>query len=458
MKEANSNSSKMPIAKVALTNIVANKNTMEANSIETEIDRPKKIGLTIAFLVFGVFGLWSAFAPIEGAAHAPGVIKVKSYNKVIQHLEGGIVKTINVQNGDFVNAGDVLMAMDPTQSFSELEILNGQLLTFSALEARLMAERDGQNTINFPAIVRNSAAGQAEIDTQNHIFGTRNAAQQGSMDVLQQRIEQLNSRVTGLQALLQSKKALSASFKEEVDDFTSLLEEGFADKQRLRQLERSYAQAAGEAAELTATIASTEIQIGETRLQIIQEQNTFQNDVANQLGDTQIRLKDIKERITVLSDVVSRKDIRASIAGVITGLQVHTEGAVIAPGSLIAEIVPQSDDLIIEATVLPIDIDRVAVGQLATVRMSAFDTRLVPTLEGTVLSLSADALQDKNNNNASYYLARIELTKQSMDDLSNFELVPGMPAEVFISTGSRTLLQYLMKPLSNAAARGLRED
>jgi epimerase transport system membrane fusion protein len=426
--------------------------------VETGIERPRQIGLGIAFLVFGVFGLWAALAPIDGAAFAPGIIRVGSYNKVVQHLEGGIVKSINVRGGDHVRAGDVLLVMDSTQSQAQLEILNGQLLTALAFEARLMAERNDMESVDYPPQV--SAAGQSgtnEITVQNQIFKTRKAARESSIAVLEQRIEQLQSRIGGLRALQASKTTLATSYEEELEDIQALLDEGFADKQRLRELERSFAAASGEAADLRANIASAEIQIGETRLQIIQTENEFQNDVANQLAEVQNQLKDIRERITANSDIVSRTDVRAPIDGIVNNLQVHTEGAVLSPGSAIAEIVPQGEELIIEASVAPIDIDRVSEGLEAMVRMSSFNGKRVPTLYGTVETLSADAITDPNSG-ASYYSARIALTPESIDDLEGLELVPGMPAEVHIATGSRTFLQYIMKPLSNAAARGLRED
>ncbi|MGA0805824.1 MAG: HlyD family type I secretion periplasmic adaptor subunit [Pseudohongiellaceae bacterium] len=426
--------------------------------IETGIERPRRIGLAIAFVVFGVFGLWSVFAPIDGAAYAMGTIRVSSYNKVVQHLEGGIVKSIHVKNGDMVEAGQVLLEMDPTQAFSQLEILSGQQLTLTALEARLLAERDESATIGYPALLTAAGvAGQAEQAAQNQIFATRKAARDGEIAVLQQRIGQLESRVSGLKALLQSKSVLAASFQDELDDFRPLLAEGFTDKQRLRELERNQAVAAGEVAELTATIASTEIQIGETRLQIIQTNNQFQDEVANQLAEVQAQLKYLRERITALQDIVTRTEVRAPITGLVNNLQTHTEGAVIGPGAPIAEIVPQSDDLIIEAAVQPIDIDRVAAGQTATVRLSALNSKSVPNLHGTVIGVSADALTDQNTG-GTYYSARIALTPESLESLTEFELVPGMPAEVFISTGSRSFLQYMLKPLMNATARSLRED
>lgn len=426
--------------------------------VETGIEGPRRVGLIIAIVIFGVFGLWSTFAPIDSAAYAGGVVRVRSYNKVVQHLEGGIVQEIRVQNGDFVNEGDVLLVIDPTQALSQLASLRTQLLALSAIESRLRAEQQSQDSVSYPAeLLQGGAEGQKEIDTQNNIFATRKAALDGAVAVLEQRIGQLQSRLDGLRAMRDSKRTLAASFEDELNDFRPLLEEGFTDKQRLRELERSLAMQQGEAADLSATIASTEIQIGETRLEILQQQNEFQDQVANQLGEIQVQLKDTRERVTALNHIVSRTEVRAPISGVVNSLQVHTEGGVINPAAPIAEIVPQSDELVIEAMLSPTDIDRVAVGQEATVRLPAFNSKSVPTLFGSVLGVSADAVQNPDTGQ-SYYLARIQLTPESVADLQELVLVPGMPAEVLITTGSRTFLQYIMKPVTSSMVKSFRED
>lgn len=431
----------------------------EAVVIETGFEAPKRIGLTIAFLVFGVFGVWACVAPIEGAAHGSGAVTVKSYKKVIQHLEGGIVKDILVQNGDAVDAGEILMVLDETQSLAQLEIYSGQLMALTALEARLIAERDNLAAVVYPAILTDQVdqSSRVEVAAQNQIFNARKASHEGAIAVLQQQIGQLESQVVGLKALKESKEELAASFEEELVDVRALLSEGFENKLRLRELERNHAQMTGEAAELMADIAATEIQIGETRLKILQQDNEFQTDVVNQLSDTQNKLQDTRERVTALKDIVNRTIVRAPVAGLVNGLQFHTEGGVIAPGTPIAEIVPQGEELVIEAKLQPVDIDRVAEGQRAQVRLPAFNTTTVPTLYGTVLSVSADSMIDEATG-ASYYLSRVSLDPESMDALNGKPLLPGMPAEVFIQSGSRTLLQYLLKPLSNGVARSFIED
>lgn len=428
-----------------------------SQDVGTSMESPKRIGLLIFFLVFGVFGVWASVAPIDGAAHAPGTVIVRSNRQVVQHLEGGIVSEIRARNGDRVEAGDPLLVLDNTQSLAQLEIARAQYIALRALEARLIAERDGLDQVEFP-LELSALEGEAmmEMASQQAVFQTRKNSLEGSIEVLEQRIDQLESRLDGMRAMRQSREDLAASFAEELDDVTALLAEGFSDKNRLRELQRSAATLRGEAAELTANISSTEMEIGETRLQILQQEREFQNEVAGLLSETQTDIRDVSERMNALRDVVSRTVITAPVTGIVNGLQIHTIGGVISSGNPIADIVPQAEELIVEARVAPIDIDRVMVGQQATIRFSSFSSS-VPNIVGEVIHVSADSFTDQNTG-ASYYTARVEVTPEGLTELGSLTLVPGMPAEVFIATGSRTLMQYLMKPFSNAIARSFRED
>ena len=422
------------------------------------IELPKRIGLTILFLVFGVFGVWAAVAPLDSAAHASGQVTVKSYTKVVQHLEGGIVGEILVQDGDAVALGDPLLILDNTQARADLEIVNGQFMAFKAREARLIAERDDLDAVVFPEVLLDgNDKAREEMNSQTQIFEARKNAHEGSIEVLEQRIEQLRSRIVGLQAIKTSKEQLAASYQEELTDVRALLEDGFADKVRLRELERNFASFSGEAAEIASTISSTEMQIGETRLQILQTEKEFKTEVVDLLGQTQSQLNDIQERRNALQDIVNRTVIRAPSDGVVNGMQFHTVGGVIPSGTQIAEIVPSSDDLIIESNVSPMDIDRVAIGQRATIRFPGFSRKTVPTVYGEVIAVSADSFTDENTGVA-FYRARIEVTPEGMEDLGDLVLIPGMPAEVFITTGSRTFLEYLIRPISNVVANSFNEE
>lgn len=423
----------------------------------TSMEAPKRAGLILFALVFGVFGVWASIAPLDGAAFAPGQVTVRSYKKIVQHLEGGIVAEIHARDGDLVNQGDTLLILDDTQARADLEAANARSIGLRVREARLIAERDQLDDIAFPAsLSRADSRVREEMDAQVSIFQARKAANEGSIEILEQRIQQLQNQLEGMRAVREAKLLLATSYAEELEDTRTLLDQGFSDINRLRTAERNYASFSGEASELAANISATEVQIGEARLEIIQQRSEFRNAVVTELGDTQTSLKDIAERITALQDVVRRTRVVAPDTGLVNGMQVHTEGGVIGPGAPIAEIVPESDELIIEASVSPMDIDRVSIGQEARIRFSTFGSK-APTIFGNLLSLSADSRTDERTG-ATFYLARIQVDPDGMEELGELSLMPGMPAEVFINTGSRTFLQYLFKPLSNAAAHSFNED
>ena len=419
----------------------------------------RAIGMAVLLGTVGVLGTWSYLAPIDSAASASGFVTVKSHSKTVQHLDGGIVKELIAKDGDIVSEGDVLLILDGSEIKAQLEILRGQQITFAAQVARLTAERDRLGQVIYPKEVQNlSDARVVEAQqSENQIFNARKNAHEGEVSVLNQRISQLNSRIQGLQGQKTSKQELKASYSEEAKDLRELLAEGFADKQRLRDLERSLSASTGEIASLSSEIASSEMQIGETRLQILQIQKQFQEEVANKLSEVQAQLYDINQRLTATIDKVNRIQIKAPSAGRVMGLSIHNVGGVITPGRPILDIVPQGEELIIDARVSPMDIDRVHVGLVAEVRFSAFKQALTPKMMGKLINLSADKLTDERTG-APYYSAKIELTPDSYAKLGDMELIPGMPADVLINTGERTVFEYLMQPITNAFARAFIED
>ena len=445
-------------------------NTMKEQTAQTNAKIPdvslvtndapiRAIGMAVLLGTVGILGTWSYLAPIDSAASASGFVTVKSHSKTVQHLDGGIVKELIAKDGDIVSEGDILLTLDGSEIKAQLEILRGQQITFAAQVARLTAERDRLGLVNYPKEVQNlSDARVVEAQqSENQIFNARKNAHEGEVSVLNQRISQLNSRIQGLQGQKTSKQELKASYTEETKDLRELLAEGFADKQRLRDLERSLSVSTGEIASLSSEIASSEMQIGETRLQILQIQKQFQEEVANKLSEVQAQLYDINQRLTATIDKVNRIQIKAPSAGRVMGLSIHNVGGVITPGRPILDIVPQGEELIIDARVSPMDIDRVHVGLVAEVRFSAFKQALTPKMMGKLTILSADKLTDERTG-APYYSAKIELTPDSYVKLGNMDLLPGMPADVLINTGERTVFEYLMQPITNAVARAFIED
>lgn len=423
-------------------------------------DRPiRLIGVVILLAAFGLFALWSYWAPIDGAALASGVITVKSHRKTVQHLDGGIVHQIFVKDGDIVREGDILLTLDGTEARSQLEVLRGQSITLSAQLARLEAERDRKARIEFPDnLSRLDDTRVAEARTsETELFLARRTAFEGQISVLKQKINQLSTQIVGIKGQRQSKQELSASYGEEAKDLKELLAEGFADKQRLRDTERNHASNSGDIASLTSQIAAAEIQIGETKLEIMQLEKKFQEEVSEKLSEVQSQLFDVNQRLAATADKVSRIEIKAPVGGRVMGLAIHTQGGVVMAGSPILDIVPQQEDLIIDARVSPLDIDRIRLGLIAEIRFSAFKQALTPTTEGKVIHISADRFVDEKAD-AAYYQAQVELTPESLQKLKNLELVPGMPVEVMIRTGERTVVEYLMQPITDAFARAFRED
>ena len=421
-------------------------------------DRPvRRIGYAILFLVFGVFGSWACLAPLESAALAPGVVTVKSYRKTVQHLEGGIVHALHARDGERVRQGDVLLTLDTTHLHAEREVLRNQQVATAALEARLQAELQEVENLPLPAEASSQPRSHEAWQTEQALLQARRRAREGETQILQQAISQLEEQIQGLHAVIRNKQRLAQSHREEASDLRALLREGFTDKQRLREQERNLERLSAEIAEHESSIAQARQRRGELQLQILQIDKTFTHEVTTQLVEVQNQAFEIKERLRSIEERLQRSTIRAPESGMVLGMSVHTLGAVITAGQPILEIVPDNAELIIEARINPNDIDRVSIGKQADVRFSAFNSATTPVIEGVLEQLSADRLIDQASGQA-YYLGRIAVTPRGLHDLGLQSLVPGMPAEVLINTGSRTLLSYLLQPAGNWMARSLTED
>lgn len=425
-------------------------------------DRPiRKIGYLTLLLSFGIFGVWSYLAPIDSAVLAQGTVMVKDHRKTVQHLDGGIISKLLVKDGDRVKAGDELIKLDDTQIKAQYEMLRGQYVTQQTLNERLNAERDHLKRLQFSnellLAAKQDERVQEAMQVQKQNFDSRKNNHDGEIKVLQQRIQQLNSKIVGLNAQKASKQQLELSYRNEITDLKELLAEGFTDKQRLRDLERNHTMVTGEIATLASDIAGTQMQSGETELQILQIEQKFQEDVADQQEETTAQLFDINERLLAAADKQARTVIKAPIDGLVFNLSIYTEGGVIVAGKPILDIVPDHEDLIISAQVSSLDVDSVRIGAIAEVRFSAFNIKTTPSLDGSVSKLSADSFVNESTG-AQYYLANVELTGESMQKLGDLKIISGMPAEVFINTGERTLFEYLMQPISDAFARAFIEE
>ncbi|MCF8006372.1 MAG: HlyD family type I secretion periplasmic adaptor subunit [Methylovulum sp.] len=422
----------------------------------------RNIGYFLVIVMFGFFGAWSLLAPLGSAALAPGSVTVEGYRKTVQHLEGGIVKSIHVRDGDNISKGQILLELEDTSSRAQLETLRGQLFSALAKEARLIAERDNKNNVSYPELLTQAPEDKRaaeNIRVQNQSFTIRNRSRYGEIGILKEQRSQLLAKIEGIKAQKDSRNNLANSFTKELTDFRAMLKEGYVEKQTVTELERRLAQAQGDEGDFTANIATAQTQISEIALKILQIDKDFQREVIDELSKTQNELSELREKTQWLTDTVTRTIIKAPEAGMILGLTVHTIGAVIPPGGHLLDIVPQKESLIVEAQVSPNDIDRVHIGQTTNVRFSAFKNAITPKIDGRLIRLSADRLVDEKTQN-SYYLARIEVEQTGLKELADRGLIllPGMPAEVLINTGDRTFFEYLMQPISNIFARSLIED
>ena len=419
------------------------------------VARSMALAGAVVALFLGGFAAWAALAPLESAAIAPGVLGVSGERKTVQHLEGGIVAGIAVAEGDAVAAGQTLLVLDDTQPRAVLSRLEAQHRSAAALEARLVAERDGLDAIAWPKWLRSSDDGGV-LATQERILTARRASFDNETAILEQRIAQIREQAAGYQGQIVAQDREIALFADEIRDIRPLVENGHAPRPRLRALEREEAKITGARARNRAQVARLDQAAGEARLQIVRLGNARMTEVTAELREVEARLADLNERLTAARDVLARTLVTAPVAGTVVGLGVFTRGAVVAPGQRLMDIVPAGDRLVVEARVAPTDIDSVAVGLPAQVRLTAFSLLTTPPLDGHVTRVSADAFTDESSG-ASWYEARIALDP-GQPALAGLGLVPGMPAEVMIVTGTSTPVEYLLKPILVSVGRALRED
>ena len=412
----------------------------------------------VAFLAVGLGG-WASTAEISGALIAQGSLVVDSNVKKVQHPTGGVVGEVRVREGDRVKAGDILVRLDETVTRANLAIVTKGLTELYARRARLAAERDGADAVAVPKELANRGHDpdvQEALSSERKLFDLRRNARLGQKDQLQQRIKQLNEQIAGLTAQQDAKAKEMSLIDQELQGVRDLWAKNLVQINRLTSLEREAARLQGERGQLIASAAEAKGKIVETQLQIIQVDQELSSDVAKELRDTDSKIGEYVERKVTAEDQLKRTDLRAPQDGVVFQSTVNTVGGVITAGETVMLIVPESDNLLVEAKVDPKDIDEVQFGQPVVLRFSAFNMRTTPELNGTVVRIAADTTTDQRTGQ-SYYLVRISMTADEIGRLGAVKLTPGMPVEAFIQTGERTLISYLVKPLHDQLMRAFRE-
>jgi HlyD family secretion protein len=417
------------------------------------------IGLAVVLVLAGGFGGWASTVQISGALIAPGAIVVESNVKKVQHPTGGVVGEVRARDGDVVKAGDIVVRLDDTVTKASLAIVVKTLNGLYARAARLEAEQRGEDKITFPPQLTERASDpdvQNVMTSESKLFEVRVTGRTGQKAQLRERIAQLNEEISGLSAQEKAKDKEIALIEKELVGVRQLYEQHLVQLTRLTTLERDAARLNGERAQYISSRAQAKGKITETELQIIQVDKDMVSDVSKDLRETNDKIGEFVERKVTAEDQLRRVDIRAPQDGMVLQSTVHTVGGVITAGDAIMMIVPQADDLQVEAKVEPKDIDKLQIGQKTLMRLTAFNQRTTPELNGLVTRVSPDVTTDQRTGQ-SYYTIRVSLPPAEVARLGDVKLIPGMPVEAFVQTGDRTMLSYLIKPLNDQLMRSFRE-
>ena len=423
------------------------------------IKRHLLVGLSVVILLAGGLGGWASTAQISGALIAPGSIVVESNVKKVQHPTGGVVGEVRAHDGDLVKAGDIVVRLDDTVTKASLAIVTKNLDGLWARAARLEAEQRGLDKITFPPMLTDRASDpevKAVMASESKLFEVRVNGRTGQKAQLRERIVQLNEEIKGLAAQEKAKDQEIELVEKELTGVRDLYDKHLVQMARLTTLERDAARLSGERAQYIASRAQAKGKITETELQIIQVDKDVVSDVSKDLRETNDKIGEFVERKVTAEDQLRRVDIRAPQDGMVLQSSVHTVGGVITAGDAIMLIVPQADDLQVEAKVNPQDIDKLQVGQKTLLRLSAINQRTTPELNGVVTRVSPDVTTDQRTGQ-SYYTIRVSMPAEEVARLGDVKLIPGMPVEAFVQTGERTLLSYLIKPLNDQLMRAFRE-
>lgn len=427
-----------------------------------------RLGVLIVALFFGVFGLWAAFAPLDAGVMAAGEVKVAGNRQVVQHRDGGVISRIAVQEGDHVAASQILLELSAVELAAQERALAGQAIELEASRQRLLAEGARAGTVerpeswaNLPPEYEDLAA--SVLAREQNELGARQSAVSAQTGVQGQRQAQLNARIGGYQEQINSIDQQIILVNDELRGLRSLAEEGFASETRVRAVERTAAELTGRRAELLGLIEQSREGIGEARMQSLSIREDRSQQIAQELRLTDQQLADVLPRLQAVRLQLERSRVRAPAAGLVVGLAFFNEGAVVAPGERILEIVPDEQDMIMQVNIRPADADNVRIGQHTNVRLSAFEGRGMPYARGVVTRISADRFED-NRTGSRYFIAEVRVTRAEMQRMAasvgqeELILSPGLPVEVFIPLRKRTALQYLLEPLGETVWRSFREN
>ncbi|BAU72967.1 ABC exporter for hemopore HasA, membrane fusion protein (MFP) family component HasE [Metapseudomonas furukawaii] len=433
----------------------------EPAQVDMDDRRPARWGVGLVLAGFGGFLVWALVAPLDAGVVANATVNVTNARKTVQHLTGGTVSAILVREGDKVRAGQELARLDPTQAIAEQGALSSQYIVAKTVEDRLVAERDGADTVTFTSELLERFGGDPRlmeaVALQQRLFQTRRKALLGEISILHENLNGAEEQLKGLRQVQGTRARQASLLEQELEGVRSLAAEGYIPRNRMLELERSASELNGALAQNVADIGRTRNQIAELKLRILQREQDFQKEVESQLTDIQRETTSLAERLRSVDYQVDNTVIRSPIDGIVLGLNIATVGGVIQPGAPIMDVVPDKEPLQVDAQVPVQAIDKMVPGLPVDIAFPAFNHAQTPNIPGRVLTVAADRLVDEASKQP-YYLAQVEVTAEGMKLLGPNNIRAGMPATVTIKTGERSLMSYLMKPLLSRVGNAFKEQ
>lgn len=424
--------------------------------------RPIRLGFWVLVVGFSGFILWAALAPLDEGVAAQGTVAIETRRKTIQHMNGGVVKAVKVKEGDWVKANDVLLELDESVSRANYESIRQNYMAQRATESRLLAELQLQPQLVFHPDLLKAAADiqvQQHMSTQNHLFAARRASLHAEMSASAENISGLKAQIAGLTQMLQSRQSQAELQNRQTQSVRELASEGYAPRNQVLQLEQGQAELRALTADLQANLNRLGRSVQEVTLRTEQRRQEYLKEVSAQLAEVRREVQSGQEKLHAITGELSRNMLRSPVDGQVVGLTVNGTGGVVTPGQRLMDIVPKGEILLIDAHIPPHIIDKVFVGEAAEVRFSTFSNTPQLVLQGKVSSLSSDVIFEQTPmGTISYYLARIEITAEGLKQLGKRVMQPGMPAEVLVKTGERSMLTYLLHPLTKRVAAAMKEE
>ncbi len=446
--------------KALATDVVSHEVTPQ--TVNTDASAYGRLGWLIVLVGVIGFALWAFLAPLDKGVPMSGTVAKESNRKAVQHLTGGTIEDILVKEGDVVKQGQVLVRMNAVQATSQTEISRTQYFNARAMEARLIAERDGKSRVEFPPALeesRDDPRVSTNVALQTQLFNSRRAALQSELSGLDESIAGIKLQVAGTEASRDSKKEQISILKEQLDNMRDLAKEGYVARSRLLDLERTYAQLRGALAEDIGSIGRAQRQIAELGMKRNQRLQEFQREVRTQLSDIQKETEALSSRMKAEDFQMANIEVKSPVDGVVLGMNVFTRGGVVSPGFRMMDVVPTGDGLVIEGQ-LPVNlIDKVQTGLPVEFIFSAFNAAKTPNIPGVVTVVGADRLVDEKTG-APYFKVLAKVTPEGLKEMQANKMVvrPGMPVDLFVKTGERTMMSYLLKPLIDRARTSLSEE